>query len=212
MNSPRPKVPGVKAFIGRAVLKMSGWDIDGGLPDVPKAVVVAAPHTSNWDLVYSLASMWTLGLTMNWVGKKSLFEKPVFGWWMRALGGIGVDRSKRSNAVQAIAQVFSEHEALLLLVPPEGTRSKTTRWKTGFYWIAVEAKVPIVLGYVDFGRKRTGLGTVFHPTGDIQADFVKLREFYDGMKGRFPELQGVIALGDGDEVRPGQSGPQAPAA
>lgn len=142
-----------------------------------------------------LAVAWALDVDVQWVGKHTLFELPVAGQVMRALGGIPVDRRGHHDAVKAIASTIRQHEKLLLAVPPEGTRSAATRWKTGFYWIAVEAQVPIVLGFLDFGRKRAGVGEVLYPTGDIAADFAQLRHFYTGIRGLYPELQGEIALG-----------------
>jgi 1-acyl-sn-glycerol-3-phosphate acyltransferase len=190
--------------VGRAWLSAFGWEIEGGPPNVPKAVVVAAPHTSNWDLPFTLAVSWALDLDIRWVGKHSLFTVPVWGAFLRGLGGIGVDRRGRNDAVKSIAQVLKDRDRLLLLVPPEGTRGQARRWKTGFYWIAVESEVPVVLGFLDYGRKRGGLGEVFHPTGDIEADFERLRAFYGGIRGKFPSLQGAISLGeDGAGARPG---------
>ncbi len=180
---------------GQAWLKAFGWKVEGSRPSAPKAVVVAAPHTSNWDLPFALAIAWSLDLDMKWVGKHTLFERPVWGQVLRSLGGIGVDRRTRNDAVKAIADVIKAHDHLLLVVPPEGTRGAASRWKTGFYWIAVESGVPIVLGFLDFSRKRGGFGTVLEPTGKIEEDFEKIRRFYQDVKGKFPELQGAVILG-----------------
>jgi 1-acyl-sn-glycerol-3-phosphate acyltransferase len=174
-----------RAQVGRTWLATYGWTIDGEAPAVPKAVVCAAPHTTNWDLPFSLAICWALGLELAWIGKDSLFKKGA-GPFMRGLGGIAVDRSKRLNQVQSAAQLFEERDELLLLVPPEGTRSRGERWKTGFYFIAREANVPIVLGFLDYGRKRGGFGEVFWPTGDIHADEARIRDFYADKQGKYP--------------------------
>lgn len=192
---------------GRAWLKAFRWELVGGPPPVPKAVVVAAPHTSNWDLPFALAIAWSLDLDMQWVGKHTLFKKPVWGRFMKSLGGIGVDRRKKNDAVKAIADMVKQRDRLLLIVPPEGTRGAASRWKTGFYWIAVESEVPIVLGFLDFGKKRGGLGTVLHPSGDIHADFEKLRDFYADVKGKHPERQGVVAIGDAAVPTPADKTP-----
>lgn len=198
--SGRPvRVRGLRPWIGRTWLRVFRWQIDGGPPTAPKAVVVAAPHTSNWDLPFTLATAWALGVRVRWVGKTAIFRWP-FGWVMRRLGGLPVVRDRRSDAVKTIARLFDEFEELLLVVPPEGTRGATGRWKTGFYWIAVEAGVPIVLGSLDYGRRRAGLGEVLTPTGDIAADFERLRSFYADVRGRHPERQGAITL---DETPPG---------
>jgi 1-acyl-sn-glycerol-3-phosphate acyltransferase len=182
--------------IGRAWLRAFGWSIEGGPPPVAKAVVVAAPHTSNWDLPFALAIAWALDLDVRWIGKHTMFEIPIWGSFLRALGGIPVDRRERRDAVKAIADVFATHERLLLVVPPEGTRSAAKRWKTGFYYIAARAGVPIVLGFLDFGRRRGGLGEILVPSGDIEADFATLRAFYAPVRGRHPHRQGAIALAD----------------
>jgi len=187
------------AALGRAWLKHFGWTCNPHVPGVKKAVLVAAPHTSNWDLPFSLACSAVLDINVSWVGKHTLF-KPPFGTFMRLIGGVPVDRRVRTDAVKNIARLFSERDQLMLMIPPEGTRGKATRWKTGFYYIAVEAKVPIILGYVDFGNKIGGLGEVFWPTGDIEKDFEHLRNFYGEMKGKHPEKQGVITL-DPEEGR-----------
>lgn len=186
----------IRNGIGRAWLRAFGWNVEGGAPPVDKAVVVAAPHTSNWDLPFTLAIAWSLDRDVQWVGKHTLFEIPVWGRVLRGLGGIGVDRRSRNDAVKAIAEAIKDRDRVLLIVPPEGTRGAAKRWKTGFYWIAVEAKVPIVLGFLDFGRKRGGLADVLEPSGDIARDFERLREFYADMRGKHPERQGRIALSD----------------
>jgi 1-acyl-sn-glycerol-3-phosphate acyltransferase len=147
-------------------------------------VLIAAPHTSNWDLPYTLMVAFVLRLNLYWMGKQSLFRWP-FGPVMRWLGGIAVDRSKSTNLVAASAQAIRNAKGpLQLTVPPEGTRSKTRYWKTGFYYIALEAQVPIVMAYMDYGRKVSGLGPVFHPTGDIDKDMAAIKTFYAPFKGK----------------------------
>ena len=157
-------------------LKLAGWKVLGTLPaQASKSVFIAAPHTSNWDLPYTLMVAFVLRLNINWMGKASIFRFP-FGPLMRWLGGVAVDRSKANNLVAASAQAIREaNGALQLIVPPEGTRSKTRYWKTGFYHIAVMAQVPIVMAYMDYERKISGLGPMFVPTGDLEADMVRMR-------------------------------------
>ncbi|HEY3450950.1 MAG TPA: lysophospholipid acyltransferase family protein [Myxococcales bacterium] len=190
-----PSLFSPKRIAGRLWLRFFGWTLDERLPDVERAVVVAAPHTTNWDLPFSLAVAWSLGLRMQWVGKHTLFEPP-FGAFMRWLGGIGVDRRGSKDTVEALVQVFEGRPALMLLIAPSGTRKKAQRWKTGFYYVAVGAKVPIVLGFLDYGKKRGGLGEVFVPTGDIQKDFQAIRAFYASIRGKFPEQESEISPGD----------------
>lgn len=190
----------LRRLVGRAWLAAFGWEVAGGRPDVKKAVVVAAPHTSNWDLPFTLAIAYVLDVHISWVGKHTLFAPP-FGGIMRWLGGVPVDRRARHGAVSAIADRIREADEIFLIIPPEGTRGRATRWKTGFYYAALEAEVPIVLGFLDFGRKRGGLGEVFQPTGDIAHDFEKIRAFYADVKGKHPDKSGSITLGPegGDE-------------
>lgn len=188
-----PKGRGLSAWIGRTFLRAFDWEVEGGVPNAPKAVLVAAPHTSNWDLPFSLAVAWVLGVRIRWMGKHTIFRFP-FGSLMKALGGIPVDRRKSHNAVAAAVSILDEADELILMIPPEGTRSVAKRWKTGFYYTAVGAKVPIVLGFLDFGRKRGGIGTLLYPTGDIETDIVSIREFYAGMKGKHPDLMGEITV------------------
>jgi 1-acyl-sn-glycerol-3-phosphate acyltransferase len=172
----------------RAFLKLNGWTVEGQLPtSASKSVLIAAPHTSNWDLPYTLMVAFSLRLNIHWMGKASIFRFP-FGPLMRWLGGIAVDRSKTNNLVAAsAAELVAADGPLQLVVPPEGTRGKTRHWKSGFYFIALEAGVPIVLAYMDYHRKVSGLGPVFEPTGDIDADMAEIKRFYAGIRGRNAE-------------------------
>jgi 1-acyl-sn-glycerol-3-phosphate acyltransferase len=166
-------------------LKLTGWKIEGALdPSCRKSVFITAPHTSNWDFPNALTVSFVLGLNVYWMGKSSLFKFP-FGGIMRWLGGIAVHREKSNNLVAASAQAIVDADGpVQLLVPPEGTRSKVKYWKTGFYYIAQTANVPIVLAYMDYEQKRIGIGPVFNTTGDIEADMVSIKAFYAPFKGR----------------------------
>lgn len=166
-------------------LKLAGWKVQGSLPpDGGKSVLIAAPHTSNWDLPYTLMVAFALRLRIYWMGKEELFMPPFRGV-MIWLGGIPVDRTKSTNLVAAsVAALGAADGSMQLIVPPEGTRSNTRFWKTGFYYIAIGAKVPIVMAYMDYEKKRSGLGPVFVPTGDIDADMARIKAFYAPIKGR----------------------------
>jgi 1-acyl-sn-glycerol-3-phosphate acyltransferase len=168
-----------------AILKLAGWKVQGSLPPgCAKSVFIAAPHTSNWDLPFTLMVAFSLRLHIYWMGKTQIF-KPPFKGLMMWLGGIPVQRDKANNLVEASAQAIRDADGpLQLVVPPEGTRSKTRYWKTGFYYIAVSAQVPIVLAYMDYEKKVSGLGPVFQPSGDIEADMVKIKAFYAQFKGK----------------------------
>lgn len=168
-----------------AFLQIKGWKVEGQLPpQARKSVFIAAPHTSNWDLPYTLMVAFALRLNIYWMGKAGIFRWP-FGPLMRWLGGIAVDRDKSSNLVAASAQAIIDADGpLQLVVPPEGTRGKTRHWKTGFYYIALQAQVPIVMAYMDYERKVSGLGPIFAPTGDVDADMAEIKRFYAPIKGR----------------------------
>jgi 1-acyl-sn-glycerol-3-phosphate acyltransferase len=179
--------------VAQAILRLLGWKVEARLPKARKFVLVGAPHTSNWDFILMLLILNALGLPLNWVGKDSLFNGS-FGGLMRRLGGIPVDRSVRNGFVDQMVAEFERRESMILVVAPEGTRGKSEYWKTGFYYIAQGAKVPIALGYVDYAQKIGGIGTSLQPSGDIQADMLPIARFYAGITGKHPQLQGEIRI------------------
>ncbi|MGH0037064.1 MAG: lysophospholipid acyltransferase family protein [Myxococcota bacterium] len=179
--------------LARAFLRGTGWETEGGRPLQDRFVLIAAPHTSNWDLAYLLAMASTFELRISWMGKSTLFRGPM-GSVMRRLGGVPVERSRRTNMVDALADEFARRDQLALVVPAEGTRSYTAHWKSGFYHIARTANVPIVMGYLDYTRKRGGFGPALLPTGDIRADMDQIRDFYGDKQGKYPECFGEIRL------------------
>ena len=144
-----------------------------------------------------LACAYALDLDIRWLGKQSLF-KPPFGGVLRWLGGIPVVRSHRTQLVDAIAKSLEPLERGLIVIPPEGTRARAGRWKSGFYWVAVRARIPIVLSFLDYGRRTTGLGMVLEPSGDIETDFEAIQHFYAGVQGKYPDNQGELTLVDED--------------
>ncbi len=180
-----PIVNSVLRAFSIGFLRLTGWRVEGALPaHALRSVLIAAPHTSNWDLPYTLMVAFALRLNIRWMGKHSIFRAP-FGGVMRWLGGIEVNREQSNNLVAASAKAIRESDGpLQLIVPPEGTRSKTRYWKTGFYHIAREAQVPIVMAYMDYAHKRSGLGPVFEPTGDVEADMATIKAFYAPFKGK----------------------------
>ena len=175
------------------LMKLAGWRIAGELPTLRRYVLIGAPHTSNWDFIIGMLLKYSLGMRFNFVGKDSLFRGPM-GILMRRLGGIPVNRRSRNNFVEQIVAAFKEREDLVIVITPEGTRSKSSYWRTGFYYIALGAGVPIVMGYLDYKHKVVGFGPTFTPSGDINADFAFLRDFYQGKTGKFPEKQGAVEL------------------
>ena len=188
-----PVIKTIFHWISRAYLKIFGWRCEGQLPDFKKYVVIAAPHTSNWDFPITMFLAFAFRAKAYWMGKQTLFKGP-FGFIMRWLGGIPIDRSKANNVVDSTIQVFNEHENLVIIVTPEGTRNKVSYWKTGFYHIALGANVPIVLGFVDFSRKTGGIGPVVIPTGNIEADMYAICSFYAGITGKYPEKSSLAAV------------------
>ena len=188
--------------MGRLCLRITGWKIKGSLPTPAKYVLIAAPHTSNWDLLHMLAIAFALDLKVHWLGKDSLFRPP-FGFVLKWLGGIAIDRSKTNNVVQALADEFESRDGLALAVPPSGTRSRRDYWKSGFYHIARTAKVPIVMGFLDYGPKEGGFGPHIMPTEDMSADMDQIRAFYDTVDGKFPEMVSLPRLRDEDALETG---------
>ena len=178
---PGPRVPrrggAIRAALGRTMLRAMGWRIGEGLPDLAKAVITAAPHSSNWDFFVGIAVVFALRLDVHFIAKMELFRGPL-GPLMRWLGGLPVDRKHPAGLVEQTVAMFAEREALLLAVAPEGTRKPVDRWKSGFHRIALAADVPIVPGYFDNRRKVVGFGPPFHPTRDSEADIAALRAFY----------------------------------
>jgi 1-acyl-sn-glycerol-3-phosphate acyltransferase len=187
---------GVSAFmhgLAKLLFRLSGWRTEGAVHQPMRFVVIAAPHTSNWDAFIMVTAAYVYRVKLSWFVKDAAFFFPL-GPIIRFFGGIPIDRTARRNVVGRAVEEFHQSERLILAVPPEATRKKSTSWKTGFYHIARRAGVPIVLGYVDYRRKVAGLGPAFTPTGDIEADFRVFEKFYAGVTPRFPELRGVVAV------------------
>jgi 1-acyl-sn-glycerol-3-phosphate acyltransferase len=176
---------GFSKFIFTTVL---GWKIDHDFPrDLKKYVVIAAPHTSWQDFPIAILARNVSGEKINFIGKDSLF-KPPFGFFFKALGGAPVDRSKSNNLVDGIVDIFNSREEFRLGLSPEGTRKKVEKWKTGFYYIAKGAKVPIIMATLDFGKKQVKISDPYYPTDDMEKDFEHFHAFYEGVKGKHPEL------------------------
>jgi 1-acyl-sn-glycerol-3-phosphate acyltransferase len=179
--------------ISRQILHLIGWRSNVTLPGVSSYVLIGAPHTSNWDFAIMMLLTTSVGIPVNWMGKDSLFKGPL-GFFMRFFGAISVNRKEQTNLVDQIASMFDNKEELIVVISPEGTRSKTSRWRTGFYYIALNANVPIVMAYADYKNKVCGIGPAVKPTGDIQADFEIIRDFYKGIEGKHPLKQSAITL------------------
>jgi len=177
-----PIITPLLRILALGILKLSGWHARGEELERQRFVLIGAPHTSNWDFPLMLLVVLKLRLKVFWMGKHTLFPWG-FGWLMKWLGGIPINRSASHNVVSQTVQNYVEYDDLIVLIPPEGTRSKVDNWKTGFYHIANNANVPILLGYVDADKKEAGIADFFHPTGDIDADMRAIRAFYADKKG-----------------------------
>jgi len=179
--------------LGSSFLKITGWEVEGVIHDLPKCVMILAPHTSNWDFPFILAALYSLGIRFYWFGKKEIFRWPVGGFF-KWLGGIPIHRGSRQNMVRQTVEIIQSREQIIIGVPPEGTRSKAEYWKTGFYHIAHQAQIPIVFAFLDYDRKVGGIGPIMNPTGDIDKDMITIRQFYSGITAKYPSEVGRIAI------------------
>ena len=168
------------------VFKCLGWKLITTVPEPPKSVICIAPHTSNWDFIVGQMSYWALGRNTSFLMKKSWFFFPV-GIFIKACGGVPVDRSKRNSVTEQMAEEFKKREVFHLAITPEGTRKLVKKWKMGFYYIALNAGVPIQLAYFDYAKKEMGIKELFYPTGDEKADMVKIHAYYKDVVGCNPK-------------------------
>lgn len=176
----------ITRFLGQAFMALIGWRMAGVLPDLPKFVLIVAPHTSNLDFPVGLAPLFALGLRLSFMAKKPLFWEP-FGTYLRWLGGVPIDRDALGGTVQEAVNQFEMREKFILVITPEGTRTKVKRWKTGFYIIAQKAGVPIVPITFDYGHHEFRFGPPLVPTGDIEEDIKILQSFYNSSQARNPD-------------------------
>jgi 1-acyl-sn-glycerol-3-phosphate acyltransferase len=172
--------------LARLILRLGGWTAIGGTPDAPKAVFIAAPHTSNWDGFWALTYKVAANLDIKFFAKQSLFWFPL-GTLLRGLGGVPLNRSRANSAVDQAVAMFEAEEKFFFGLAPEGTRSRCDAWKSGFYRIAKAANVPVFLGVLDYRNKQVGIAGRLELSDDIQADLEKCAEFYAGIEGRWPE-------------------------
>ena len=170
-------------FAARTLLTLAGWRVAGEFPDRPKLVAIVAPHTTNWDFVVGILAVFALGLRVRFLGKDTLFRPPL-GWLMRWLGGTPVVRDTPQGAVGDAAEMIAREDKVLLGIAPEGTRTRGTPWRSGFYNIALAARVPILPAAFDYHRKALRLFPLFEPTGDYAADLARLQALYQGVRRR----------------------------
>jgi len=184
---------GLVARVCRTLLHAGRWRLILDVARIERAVVVFYPHTTNWDFVIGLLARFGLNVPVTWAGKDDIFRWPYRTLW-RMLGGIPVNRREHTGFVSQMIAAFAQRDRMLLAIAPEGTRRRTEYWKSGFYRVALGARVPLVLSFIDFRRKEVGVGAMIEPTGDADADFAKLRAFYADKTARHPERAGPVAL------------------
>lgn len=172
--------------LSKWILKIAGWKAFVTVAEPQKSIICVAPHTSNWDFLIGKLSYLALGREASFLIKKSWFFFPM-GYLFHAMGGVPVDRSKRTSVTQQMAEEFGKRESFHLAITPEGTRGLVSKWKMGFYHIALKANVPIQLAYIDYVKKELGIKEVFYPTGDEKADLEKIQAYYKDVHAKFPE-------------------------
>ena len=178
-------------FLSNSIMRLVGWRVEGKLPDLPKFVLIAAPHSSNWDFLMFLGVVFHLRANVRFMGKAELFRNP-FGWFFYYCGGIPVDRTKSQGLVEQMVNACQKSEKFILTIAPEGTRHHVTEWKMGFYHIARNAGIPIVLAVVDGKHKTMRVGQVFHPTENMDADIKAVQGYFEGMTGINPRKRYII--------------------
>jgi 1-acyl-sn-glycerol-3-phosphate acyltransferase len=189
-----PILSGIYHYLAKIMMRLAGWRVEGTLPDLPKFVLIGAPHTSNWDFVLFLGVIFSLRANVRFMGKAELFRFPI-GWFFRYCGGVPVDRKKSTGLVEQMVKVSNESEKFILTIAPEGTRHHVQEWKRGFYHIAKSAGIPIVIAVVDGRHKTVRIGQVFHPTDDIEADIKSIQQVFTGVVGIHPRRK-YITLQD----------------
>lgn len=168
---------GLGTYLSGKLLKWGGWTVNVGLPDFDKCVICVAPHTSNWDFIICELAYTSLGRKAGFLMKKDWFFFPL-GYFFKAIGGVPVDRSRRTDLVEQIVEQFNACDKMTIAITPEATRKANPNWKTGFYRIAMGAGVPIVLAYLDFEKREVGIERTFTPTGDVEADMEEIKRYY----------------------------------
>lgn len=172
--------------ISKAILRLFGWSVHLDVPDYPKAVICVAPHTSNWDFILGELAITSVGRHAGFLMKKTWFFWPL-GPIFRSIGGVPVDQKKSTSLTEQLIQKFNNSDKLTIAITPEGTRSRTSHWRTGFLRVAHEANVPLCLAAIDFKNKYIELAQTYQPTGDMQADLRAIKDYYKPFQGKYPE-------------------------
>ena len=173
-------------FIGKLGINLSGWTIKGMVPDEERIVIIAAPHTSNWDFILAMLTIFGLNIKIKWLGKDSIF-KPGFKWFFNWLGGIPVNREEPNALIEHVVRIVEKEKAIVIAMTPEGTRKKVARWKTGFLRIAKLTKAKILLISINSQTKSIQIGNIFEPSGDTELDLNFIQDYYQNFKGINPE-------------------------
>jgi len=189
-----PILSTVLRFFANLFLRLFGWRIAGELPDMPKYILIGAPHTSNWDFLLFLGVIFHLKANVKFMGKAELFHNP-FGWFFYWCGGVPVDRKKSQGLVEQMVEASKKSDKFILTIAPEGTRHYVSEWKMGFYHIAKNAGIPVVIAIVDGKAKTVRIGQVFHPTENMDADIKTIKNFFEGIAGVNPRKK-YITLED----------------
>lgn len=185
----------IKYWIGRALMTSLGWQVTGQLPADKKFVLIGAHHTSNWDFPLGLAMTFVFRLKTRWLAKHTLFFWPM-GIFMRALGGIAINRTRSKGATEQLTNALKQAEQLVIMIAPSGTRKKAPHWKSGFYHIAQQANVPIVCASLDFKHKVANIGLSLMPSGDVKTDMDRIRDYYKDIHARYPEWVTPVRLAE----------------
>lgn len=176
-------------IIAKIIFALGGWKLKGAIPDdVKKCVVIGAPHTSNWDFVWAICALNIYGYKIKYLIKNTYFKSNLFAWFFRLTGGIPVDRSKSNNLTDELKNLLKNDKNLYIVIPPEGTRKKVDKWKTGFYHVAIDTHLPIALAFLDYKKKEAGFLDVFYPTGNKYEDFLAIEKYYLDIHPAHPEL------------------------
>jgi len=182
-------------LLARFVIWFGRWDIDNGLKDMmpEKSVMIAVPHTSNWDYVYARAVFYEMGIPLKFTIKRK-YAQGIWGLFFRPMGAVGIDRRPKDNTgrkisyTEALSNILMDYEGqICVIVTPEATRTRRDEWKTGFYYAAKGAGVPIVLGYMDYTTRKAGAGKIVYPSDDMDADMREIMDYYEGIDGKYPE-------------------------
>ncbi len=181
------------SFVGRGILRLLGWTVVGEESPTMRAVIVAAPHTSNWDFIYFILAAWSLKAPVRWMGKKEMFPLPV-RWLFKRMGGIPINRGAAGGVVSQMVTAFESGDPMAVVITPEATRKRVEYWKSGFYRIATEADVPVVFGTINSKLKEVGIKPGFDPSGDVKADMDIIRAFYADAHGLKPDQFGPVQL------------------